>query len=210
MYQEYQESPFLPRPSNTQSVTPARAALPGPTLHSPHGDITAVLMRMVELGVLSAEAAQLVAWARSLSGVQHGAYFNAACRPRVVYLGHDWDAAAFSDTHARSERETAPSTQVPLQRRLATQAPQATQAQIATPFTFGASTAPREWLLPTWLVEDTAAPPESHWRSMWRATGAFLAYHLMPYVIFTACALGMVALLALAYLLLMWLAGIPW
>ena len=80
----------------------ARDALPGPALFSPHGDITAVLMAMVEQGALTESAAWLVAWARGERPYENGAYFNAQCRPRIVWRGADWDAVAFADSHART------------------------------------------------------------------------------------------------------------
>ena len=73
-----------------------RAGYPGPAAHSPTGDITATLMRMVEDGDLSPDAAQQVAEARGLNPAQNGAYYTPTCAPRVLWHGMHFDAPLFN------------------------------------------------------------------------------------------------------------------
>lgn len=87
--------------STSEAPSSARAALPGPRLHCTDGDITAVLMQMAqELHVLSPRGAMLVAWAHSQWPDSYGAYFNAHCRPRILWRHADLDAAFFDAVYA--------------------------------------------------------------------------------------------------------------
>lgn len=84
------------RPATSDDPRARRAGYPGPTAHDPTGDLTAVLMRMVDDGALSPDAAVAIAGARGLNPAQNGAYFTALCAPHVLWHGSILDAALFN------------------------------------------------------------------------------------------------------------------